>query len=193
MRIVTRPIARTDADTIAAIHTASWRDSYRGMLRDEYLERDIESERRSVWQQRMEQLEVSHFGFIAEDDGMPVGFAFLKGVFDARWGTLLDNLHVLPGLKGQGIGRVLIEAAARETRDRYPGDPLYLWVFEKNMRARRFYARLGGREIERVIIEPPGGGKAPEWRIAWDSPASLLECIASANRTSPSKAARTGS
>ena len=75
---------------------------------------------------------------------------------DATWGTLVDNLHVLPGLKGRGIGRRLLEAAAHETRRRFPDDGIYLFVFEANAAARRFYASVGGREVERRGVEPPG-------------------------------------
>jgi GNAT superfamily N-acetyltransferase len=173
MRIVTRPIATTDAEIVAGLHAASWRDSYRGMLRDAYLDSDVVADRRAVWKQRLISPDPAHFGFIAERDRIPVGFVFLKGLFDPTWGTLLDNIHVLPNLKGQGIGRLLIDVAARETQRRHGDAGVYLWVFEQNAPARRFYSLLGGKEVERVIIEPPGGGTVPEWRVTWDSAVSL--------------------
>ena len=73
----------------------------------------------------------------------------MLGGVDATWGTLIDNLHVLPGLKGRGIGRRLLEAAALETARRYPDERVHLFVFEANAAARRFYASVGGREVER--------------------------------------------
>jgi ribosomal protein S18 acetylase RimI-like enzyme len=188
MRISTRPIAPTDAEIIAALHAASWRDSYRGMLRDAYLDSDVVADRRTVWQQRLSPPDPLHFGFVAEQDRRPVGFVFLKGLFDPTWGTLLDNLHVLPGFKGRGIGQLLIEAAARETQRRHAGAGIYLWVFVQNTPARRFYSRLGGKEVEQVIIEPPGGGKVPEWRVVWPNPAELLSATQSFN--APDQTAR---
>ena len=92
----------------------------------------------------------------------------MLGGVDATWGTLIDNLHVLPGLKGRGIGRRLLEAAALETRRRFPDDGIYLFVFEANAAARRFYASVGGREVERAAVEPPGGGSQVHWRVVWD-------------------------
>lgn len=176
--MVIRPIAGSDAELIADLHTASWRDGYRGILRDEYLDSEVVADRRAVWNERLRQPDGTHYGYIAEEEGQAVGFAYLKGAFDPVWGTLLDNLHVLPAVQGQGIGRMLIEAAARETIRRHPENRLYLWVFENNVRARGFYARLGGTEVERVLIEPPGGGTVPEVRVAWDSPAELLSGVA---------------
>ena len=46
--ITTRPIVATDAATVADLHTTSWRSAYRGMLRDDYLDGDIATERRQA-------------------------------------------------------------------------------------------------------------------------------------------------
>jgi hypothetical protein len=46
---------------------------------------------------------------------------------------------------------------------------MFLWVFEANVRARDFYARLGATVVERAVVEPPGGGSLAEWRYAWSN------------------------
>ncbi len=175
--ITTRPIVATDAATVADLHTTSWRSAYRGMLRDEYLDGDIATERRQVWAQRLEMPADANYGFIAESEAGPVGFVFLLVEVDSTWGTLVDNLHVVPGLKGRGIGRRLLEAAAHETHRRFPDDGVYLYVFDKNLAARRFYASIGGREVERGIVEPPGGGSEVHWRVAWENAEQLLASV----------------
>jgi len=172
--ITTRPIAATDAAAVSDIHVASWRDSYRGMLRDDYLDSAIAPERLAVWTERLRNLAPFDFGFIAAAANRSLGFVFLRGADDPVWGTLLDNLHVLPGFKGQGIGRLLVEAGAREAMNRHPRDRVYLWVFEQNSGARRFYRRLGGHEAERAVVDVPGGGAVAEWRVVWDNPERLL-------------------
>jgi len=175
--ITTRPIVATDAATVADLHTASWRSAYRGMLRDDYLDGDIATERRQVWAERLETPVEANYGFIAEAEAAPVGFVFLLGGADPTWGTLVDNLHVVPAMKGRGIGRRLVEAAAHETLRRFPADRVYLYVFEQNQAARRFYASIGGREVERGIVEPPGGGSQVHWRVAWDDAQQLLASV----------------
>jgi len=175
--ITTRPIVAADAATVAELHATSWRSAYRGMLRDEYLDADVVRERLEVWTGRLATPSECDFGFIAESDDGPVGFVFLCGRADATWGTLVDNLHVLPGQKGRGIGRMLLEAAAHETRRRFPDDRVYLYVFDKNVAARRFYASIGGSEVERGIVEPPGGGSQVHWRVAWDDAEHLLAAV----------------
>ena len=175
MEITIRPIVVTDAITLARLHAASWQDAYRGLLRDEYLDSDVAADRLAVWTERMQNVQPSHYGFIAKAGYTPVGFVFLHGAVDPFWGTLVDNLHVLPSFKGQGAGRLLMAAATRETIQRHPDEGVYLWVFEENHQARAFYARLGGRDAERAIVDVAGGGSQPVVRVVWTSPASLLE------------------
>jgi GNAT superfamily N-acetyltransferase len=176
--ITIRPIVPADAATIAHLHTASWRSAYRGMLRDDYLDGDIATERQQAWAARLgAPVDPNSYGFIAHADAGPVGFVFLFGRAEATWGTLVDNLHVLPGMKGRGIGRRLLEAAALETGRRYPRERVHLFVFEKNVDARRFYAGVGGREVERGTVEPPGGGSQVHLRVAWDDAAHLLASV----------------
>jgi GNAT superfamily N-acetyltransferase len=176
-RVAVRPIQTPDAPVIAAIHAASWRDAYRGLLRAEYLESEVAGDRIAVWTERLQHADAACYGFIAEQHGTPIGFVYLHGAHDPQWGTLLDNLHVRPGFTGRGIGRRLIESAAREAIRRHPAQRMYLWVFEQNVRARRFYARLGGRETECRLQPAPGGGALPECRVVWDDPSRLLQAL----------------
>lgn len=100
------------------MHAASWRDAYRGVLRDAYLDSEVIADRNAVW--------------------------------------------------------LLIEVAARETARRHPDERVYLWVFEQNLNARRFYDQLGGHEAERILQPVPGGDSLVECRVVWDNPAHLL-------------------
>ena len=181
--IAIRPIVAADAITVADLHATSWRDAYRGMLRDEYLDGDIATERRQAWTGRLAEPVEANYGFIAEAGTDAVGFVYMLGGVDATWGTLIDNLHVIPGLKGRGLGRRLLEAAALETARRSPGERVYLYVFDANVAARRFYASVGGREVERAAVEPPGGGSQMQWRVVWDDAERLLASVRSAPRS----------
>lgn len=180
--ITIRPIVATDVAAVADLHTTSWRSAYRGMLRDQYLDGDIATERRRAWATRLEAPIDSNYGFVAEAASGPVGFVFLLGGFDATWGTLVDNLHVRPDLKGRGIGRRLLEAAAIETGRRSPDERVHLFVYEANAPARRFYASIGGREVERGTVDAPGGGSQIHLRVAWNDAAHLLASVNATHR-----------
>lgn len=166
-----------DLNCLAAIHAASWRSAYRGMLRDDFLDGDLVSNRQSLWAKRLFPLSSLNFGYLAFIGNKAAGFCFGFGSADPRWGTQLDNLHVLPECKGQGLGRALLSAFAGAAQDRHPQEGLYLWVYEGNRNARGFYESLGARPAEQATIEAPGGGQVVEWRYVWHSPKELLESL----------------
>ncbi len=56
--------------------------------------------------------------------------------------ALLDELYVVPGLRGQGVGSALLAAAESVTRAR-GGELLEINVDGQDTDARRFYARPG--------------------------------------------------
>lgn len=167
-------MSRTDATRVAALHAASWQSAYRHILTAEYLHGAVEQERADAWCARLDALDdARQFGVVAEQDGSPVGFVFVVGHADARYGTLIDNLHVAATHRSAGIGPQLLDAAASEIAIRGWGRAVHLWVYDANVRARAFYARIGGREVETVIKPTVDGGTAREWRVVWDDAQQL--------------------
>ena len=161
-----------DAESIASLHAANWRESYAGILPDEYLARQVEADRRSVWQERLSARDDGRETLVSVDqEGTLAGFACVYYDSDARWGAFLDNLHAGSAHRGQGHGLALIREIASRVAARNPQSGLYLWVFEKNANARDFYRRLGATEVERSDTQwhlAPG-----EWRLRchWDASA----------------------
>ncbi|MCV2368665.1 GNAT family N-acetyltransferase [Roseateles oligotrophus] len=172
-----RAIEPSDAHAVASLHAASWRSAYRGIISDAFLDADLSANRFAFWQQRLGAHASNSFGLLASEGDVPVGFAFAFPNAEPTWGTLLDNLHVLPELKGRGIGRGLLAAMAKRCCQVAGDEGLFLWVYESNSAARRFYESLGGQRFERRIVAVRGGGEAAEWRFAWPSAADLLEQI----------------
>lgn len=162
-----------DWAAIAAIHAASWGSAYRGIYSDDYLDREAPDERRAYWREALPAMDAELDAvFLAEQAGAPIGFACLRRAAEEA-GPLLDNLHVLPGHKGEGVGRRLMAAAAAWLAGKDREAPLQLVVWEANAPARAFYARLGGREAERFDAPTEGGGAAPQIRVRWDRAADL--------------------
>ena len=84
-----------DSVAIPAVHAISWRSSYRGILPDEYLNEEIESERHSVWKRRLEFPKTNQYVTVVKQESHIVGSACAFGGEDELFGTMLDNLHVL--------------------------------------------------------------------------------------------------
>jgi GNAT superfamily N-acetyltransferase len=163
-----------DARAIARLHAESWRVAYRGAYRDEFLDGGVEQDRIDVWEQRLSAPAPNQLVVLAEEeDARLVGFACAYGADDARWGTLLDNLHVRRDRHRSGTGTRLVSEVATWCRARYPDCGLYLWVLERNDQARRFYERLGATDRGGELSVPPGGGQVQSRRYAWTALADV--------------------
>src|ERR1700733_12606208 len=140
-----RAAGLADAVAIAQLHTRSWQTAYRGILSDDFLRGPLPENRRALWQARLAEFErADRFVLVDEQEGTLRGFACAFLEADPVWGCLLDNLHVVPDLKGQGLGRQMMTAVAQRVLLSNPRGRLHLWAYEQNLAARRFYERLGG-------------------------------------------------
>jgi GNAT superfamily N-acetyltransferase len=167
-----REATAADASAIAALHTASWRDAYRTIFDAAYLAGPVVQDRIDVWTERFNSPSPAQHVIVAEEDGKLVGFVCVFGARDETWGSLVDNLHVLPHLKGKGAGKLLLQSGARWASRAYPSAGLHLWVYEANEGACRFYDRMGGQNVERTT-KSTHGGTAPIFRYWWADPAAL--------------------
>jgi GNAT superfamily N-acetyltransferase len=174
-----RAMTADDVPVVAALHAASWRRAYRGILGDDYLDGDLIAEREQVWRTKLGDRREGH-GWMAVHDatGDALGFVFLRPRADAQWGSLVDNLHVVAAEQGRGIGRALLERVGEWCATQVPTEGVYLWVFTENHAARGFYARVGGAEVEAVALLASDGRMRPELRVAWSSPTALLAATA---------------
>jgi GNAT superfamily N-acetyltransferase len=163
-----------DADAVARLHTHSWQTAYRGILRDDFLQGPLQENRRALWHSRLSELNrADQFVLVDEHEGTIRGFAcgFLDA--DPEWGCLLDNLHVVPELKGQGLGRQLMRAVAERVLHSTSTGRLHLWAYEQNLAARRFYERLGGVITLRDAKPAPDGTEVNEVRYCWSELSGL--------------------
>jgi chorismate mutase/GNAT superfamily N-acetyltransferase len=140
-----RPADVADVEALVAVHVSARRaaampplvhsqDDVRGWLDGRLRSND------SVW--------------AAEVDGVVVGYAR----FTETW---LDDLYVVPGLAGHGIGSALLDLVKQQRPDGF-----CLWVFEMNTLARAFYERGGFVELERTDGHA-NEEKAPDIKMAW--------------------------
>jgi GNAT superfamily N-acetyltransferase len=164
-----RPALPSDAPAIAALHAESWRVTYRGILRDDFLDGPVFQDRRVVWETRLSEVPAPDTRLVSVIEHGGTVHAFI-GVFldvDPQWGALVDNLHVVPERKGHGLGRRLMAEAAAWVLQRRPASRLHLWVLEMNVEACGFYEHLGGTVTERRIHEAPDRSQVPAARYGW--------------------------
>ncbi len=163
MSFVVRPAGIADAEEIAALHAASWRAAYQGLLPGRRLGPALDNDRRRRWRVALAKTRPRDVVLVADDGQRLLGFI---AVWAARGApALIDNLHVLPDWRGRRIGEHLMREAARRLRARGIRQAL-LWAFVANRSAIRFYERLGGVADRRSFKEFPPA-TPPCQRLVW--------------------------
>jgi len=133
--VVVRRALPEDAHGIAPVHVACWHEAYAGLVPQRCLDDLDAADWVAHWRARLER--PGHVTATAVQDGRVVGVAT---VVPAEVAGLppeeLRSLYVVRAMWGRGVGRRLVQHLLDER-------PAFLWVFEGNERARRFYARTG--------------------------------------------------
>lgn len=172
-----RPATASDASAIAALHTASWRDAYADILDPDFLAGPIEADRLALWGGRLAEADDDLIVHVAEaEDREIVGFICAFRNADPEWGSLIDNLHVSPRMRGNGLGETLLRSTASLLASRGARGGLHLWVFEANTAGLRFYERLGGKVVGKTVDRMAAARGKTSLRVHWPT----LEEIAGA-------------
>ena len=137
-----RRATQSDLQGIATIHVESWKDSYSDVLPEEFMAEQIDRDLAEHWSEL--QIQNGDLVLVAEEDSL-VGFVAVW----CRPIPFIDNLHVRPSHRSKNLGSALIKAAAKELINK-GHKTAYLWVFESNEKAIRFYERLGGVQKEQA-------------------------------------------
>jgi ribosomal protein S18 acetylase RimI-like enzyme len=140
-----------DAPALAAVHVASWRTSYRGLLPDDYLAAMSETTYEEQWRGFIDR--GTSLIYVAEEDDGIVGFASggHERAGEDEFGGELYAIYVLEAAQGHGHGRQLVRAMVGGLREMGFAD-MVVWVLRDNAPGRRFYERLGGVYVREQSI-----------------------------------------
>ncbi len=164
----------SDSTSVASLHTESWRNTYRGILPDSYLDGPIVKERQNAWQLRLSSPSLHRqLVVLAINHETPIGFLCVLLDEEPARGACLDNLHVASRYQGQGIGRQLLAKGAQWVTKVQPGWSMHLWVFEENQAARHFYDSLDGTIVDREF-KYIGGVDVPSLCYVWNDLDALV-------------------
>ncbi|GAA1546345.1 GNAT family N-acetyltransferase [Actinomadura kijaniata] len=146
-----------DADAVARVHVTAWREAYRGVFPDAYLDGLDPRERAATWWGEMS--DPARTVLVAVDGARVVGFASFGPPRDADPGggdrAELYAIYLEPGRWGGGGGRALMREVLAGLAPGTRG--LVLWVLEGNARAIRFYERHGFvPDGARAVVERGG-------------------------------------
>ncbi len=153
-----------DGLAIARVQVTSWRETYTGIVPQEYLNLLGVEERGARWRERV--LDVANVILVAEDDvgvfGFAAGGATIHPV-EGYDGELI-GLYLLRSHHREGAGRALVRAFAGRLAPR-GFQSMVVWALKENP-ACGFYERMGGVRVAEKTIEV-GGAQLPEVAFGW--------------------------
>ncbi len=173
MSFVVFPAGPSDAEELARVHVASWRETYRGLLPDAFLARMSEPGfarrfRRGLTEpgDSLTLAAADRYGLV----GYLQGGASRRGIAGE---AEIATLYVLRQAQGQGLGGRLMSDAARVLAAQ-GSRSLMISVLRDNIRARGFYEHLGGEPEAPRQERAPGGGLLYEVAYRWPDISRLL-------------------
>ena len=143
--MIIREANNSDLTAIANIHIESWRDSYSEVFTPEVMNREIIPSLKEHWQNIV--IQNDDVVLVAADKDI-IGFIAVW----CRPIPFIDNLHVKPSLRSKNVGTLLLKSAAGALLKKEKNSG-YLWVFNTNENAIRFYQKLGGVQTDYSMKE----------------------------------------
>lgn len=147
-----------DAAAIGAVHVASWRETYRGLLPDQLLDGASVHDRAAMWRSVLEEGDTALF--VAQAGTEIVGFAACgpqrdAGLSERGYDAEIGAIYVLKSHQRAGAGRALIRLTVQQLLGRGRAG-VALWVLRENHGARAFYEKIGGTHVAEKTEEQSG-------------------------------------
>ncbi|KUG03732.1 gcn5-related [hydrocarbon metagenome] len=142
-----------DAGAIAKVNVDTWRSAFCGLISDSFLAALSYDDREKNFKDFIGQTDAISFACVAEDDeGNVLGFAMggkeREGI--QPYAGEIYALYVLQRWQNQGIGRMLVKAAASQLFQSGISS-LMLWTLAAGS-ACGFYEKLGGELISTKVF-----------------------------------------
>jgi GNAT superfamily N-acetyltransferase len=148
--VAIRPLTEADADAVVAMNAAIV--AYLRDLSDP--ESEVQHFTREKYLRDGFGPDPAFAGFIAEEDGAPLGYLlYCKGynVDMAYRLFFICDLWVEPDARGKGVARGLMQSCAAECR-KWGGEWLEWYVYRPNKLAFEFYRKLGATESDALAV-----------------------------------------
>ncbi len=170
MSVIIRKAEIEDAPGLANVHINSWREAYKGILSDDFLDdRPLNfNSRLKMWRSILSKTQ--HITYLAEHDQYGViGFAGAGKGRDERFNGYgeIFAIYLLKKFHGQGIGFKMLQECFRDLKNN-DLSKVYLWVIDNNPTI-NFYERAAGVRCDYKKTETIGGREIIEIAYSWEN------------------------
>jgi ribosomal protein S18 acetylase RimI-like enzyme len=141
-----------DAEAIARVRIEGWRESYKGLVPQGYLDAMNVPASLPLWQRVLESPGSIASVYVAERNDAVVGFAAGNRLEEPKHGydAELTAIYLALGVQRHGLGRRMVGTIAAE-RAAHGASGMIVWVLAGNKAARAFYEALGAT----LVVEQP--------------------------------------
>ncbi len=136
-----RKATANDAEGVAQVHVDTWKDAYRGIVPDDYLNALNVEARLKAYERFGILTDSTRPLFVSVEEGAVVGFTGVGPSNEDPDVGEVYSIYVVSARWGSTVGHELMTRAERWLSERF--SVATLWVLDGNVRARRFYERRG--------------------------------------------------
>jgi GNAT superfamily N-acetyltransferase len=150
--VIMRPAALADARKVAELHVATWKEAYRGIVPDEYLQSLSVEKREAAWRESLEK-RLSELWVASESTSELAGWVSFGGCRDSDKPASVGELwaiFVSPRYWSCGVGRALWLTAQNRLVE-LGFTEVAVWCLAGNDRAERFYRAAGFTPTNTII------------------------------------------
>lgn len=154
---VIRIATAADAEGIASVRITSWRQAFKDIIPQSYLNNMSLESSTQLWSQILAASTDAACTFVVEVDHKILGFASGMTVannpqgFDAE----LTGVYVLPEIQGEGVGRRLVKKVMT-TLAKAGAKNMLTWVLAQNQSARDFLLASGAQQQTEQLFDWDG-------------------------------------
>lgn len=138
-----------DAERVAEIHTKTWKNAYKGIIHQEFLNSIDQNKRLENWKKNIVSNEHQLIQLVSYSFDTNFIAGFITGN-RSRYESLVPDcdsevwaIYVDPDIQGLGHGQALFKAFQDEMRN-LGKKSMCLCVLKENHKARKFYEKMGG-------------------------------------------------
>ena len=147
MEITIRKASPDDAYNYAVCHISCFQTAYKGIVPDEYLNNMLAEKEQRVEKYRKNLADpgdCTYFCILSAE--RMIGFLIINKSRGAENEAVcwIWAVYLIEEFRGKGYGKEMLGFAIKELMRVNPRE-IFLWVFEENHRARRFYEKYGFR------------------------------------------------
>lgn len=144
--ILIRKVKYEDIEQIVDICIHDWQVEYKGIVDDKILENLNKKEKMEKWKIRYKM----GYTIVAEQKGKILGYCRYDDKIDDKnieADSEIIELYVDNKNLSKGIGKKLVEYAIKDLKAKNR-NKMIIYCLKENLKARRFYEKMGGKLIE---------------------------------------------